>query len=123
MRISVFAVKHYFLSPSYLCSALTSPSFPFVPFLFFTLNIVQHNFICVIFEPGKKSKSRINLSHRFYFSEHLKLSWGVVYMCANIIYIYTHTHRYVKYIYILITSNNFVHKMSEEEKITVIRAS
>ena len=44
-------------------------------------------------------------------------------MCANIIYIYTHTHRYVKYIYILITSNNFVHKMSEEEKITVIRAS
>ena len=48
------------------------------------------------------------------FSEHLKLSWGVVYTCANIIYIYTHTHRPVKkhtYIYILITSNNFVHNV------------
>ena len=117
MRVSVFGAKHCFLSPSYLCSTLTSPSFLFVPFLFFTLNIVQHNFICVICWVRKKSKPKINLSHRFSFSEHLKLSWGVVYMCANIIYIYIHTHRHVKniyiyiYIYILITSNNFVHNV------------
>lgn len=72
----------------------------------------------------KKSKSRINLSHRFSFSEHLKLSWGAVYMCANTIYIYTHTHRHVIYIYIyiLITSNNFVHNVRGREN-TVIRIS
>ena len=90
------------------------PFFSLVPLLFFTLNIVQHNFICVICWVRKKSKSKINLSHRFSFSEHLKLSWGVVYTCANIIYIYSHTHRHVKkhtYIYILITSNNFVHNV------------
>lgn len=116
MRVSVFEAKHHFLSPSYLCSTLTSPSFLFVRFLFFTLNTAQRNLICVICGVRKKSKSRINLSHRFSFSEQLKLSWGAGYMCANTICIYTHTHRHVLYIYILITSINFVHNVRGREE-------
>ena len=63
------------LSPSHLCSLLTCPSFLFLSFCSSVSNmcIMQVHTGLALLSLG--SGQRINLSHRFQFSEHLRSSW------------------------------------------------